>query len=49
MMGLIVTLFGDTSPSTIMAAIASTVLLALNTYTKEHDLGELAQEHANIA
>lgn len=47
--GLIVTLFGDTPASTVVAAIASTVLLALNTYTKEHDLGELAQKHANTA
>lgn len=47
--GLIVTLFGDTPASTVIAAFASTALLALNTYTKEHDLGELAQKHTNAA
>jgi hypothetical protein len=47
--GLIVTLFGDTPISTLIAAIASTILLAVNTYTKEHDLGELAQKHTNAA
>ncbi len=47
--GLIVTLFGDRPASTVIAAIASAALLALNTYTKEYDLGELAQKHTNAA
>ena len=47
--GLIITLFGETQVSTVVAAFASTTLLAINLYTKEHDLGELAQKHANTA
>jgi len=47
--GLITTIFGEAGVATIIAAITSTILLALNTYTKEHDLGELAQKHANAA
>jgi len=47
--GLITTIFGEAGAATIIATISSTVLLAINTYTKEHDLGELAQKHANAA
>jgi hypothetical protein len=47
--GLIVTLFGQNRISAVIAAITSTILLAINTYTKEHDLGERAQKHANAA
>jgi hypothetical protein len=47
--GLIVTVLGEGIAATIVATITSTILLALNTYTKEHDLGELAQKHANTA
>lgn len=47
--GLIVTLFGETHVSTLIAAFASMALLAINLYTKEYDLGEAAQKHANTA
>lgn len=47
--GLIATLLGQNPVSTGLAAISSTVLLALNTYTKENDFGELAQKHAQAA
>ncbi|HIE30148.1 TPA: SLATT domain-containing protein [Candidatus Poribacteria bacterium] len=47
--GIIITLFGESRISTVIAAITSTVLLTINTYTKEHDLGELAQKHASVA
>jgi len=32
-----------------VGAVVSTVLLALNAYTKDHDLGEIAQEHRQAA
>jgi len=47
--GLIVTIFGEGVTATIVATVTSTILLALNTYTKEDDLGELAQKHTNTA
>jgi hypothetical protein len=47
--GLIVTLLGQGNLSTIIAAVASTILLALNMYTKELNLGELAQRHSSTA
>jgi len=47
--GLIVTLFGENKLSAVLAAISSTALLALNIYTKEHNLGELAQKHTSVA
>jgi len=47
--GLIATIFGEGVTATIVATVTSAILLALNTYTKEHDLGELAQKHANTA
>jgi hypothetical protein len=46
---LIATLFGDNKAGTIIAVILSTALLALNTYTKDYDLGELAQKHVETA
>jgi hypothetical protein len=46
---LIVTLFGETQVSTVVAAFASTALLAINLYMKERDLGQLAQKHASTA
>lgn len=33
----------------IISAVLSTALLALNAYTKEHDLGEIAQKHRQAA
>jgi len=47
--GLIVTLFGEGNLSTVLAAISATLLLAINTYTKEHDLGELSAKYSNTA
>lgn len=47
--GIIITLFGDDTTSTVIAAITSVILLAINTYTKEYDLGELAQKHTSAA
>ncbi len=47
--GLFVAIIGKNQLSAILAAIASTCLLALNTYSKEHDLGKLAQQHAAAA
>jgi hypothetical protein len=34
---------------TIIAVVLSAALLALNTYTKDYDLGELAQKHVETA
>ncbi|MCK5849681.1 MAG: SLATT domain-containing protein [Kiritimatiellae bacterium] len=47
--GLFVAIIGDNTCSAILAAIASTSLLALSTYTKEQDLGKLAQQHTMSA
>ena len=33
----------------VTSAILSTTLLALNSYTKDHDLGEIAQKHRQAA
>jgi len=35
--------------ATSVSAVLSTILLALNTYSKDHDLGELAQKHRQAA
>lgn len=34
---------------TVVSAVLSTVLLALNAYTKDYDLGEIAQKHRQSA
>jgi SMODS and SLOG-associating 2TM effector domain family 4 len=48
--GILVSVFGNQKEWVgILSAIISTVLLILNTYTKKHDLGEIAQKHANCA
>lgn len=47
--GLIVTLIGEGKAATVLAALASTALLILTTYTKNLDLGELAQKHSDVA
>jgi hypothetical protein len=46
---LIISLFGEGKLGTIIAAVFSTILLALNTYTQDYDLGELAQKHSDTA
>jgi septal ring factor EnvC (AmiA/AmiB activator) len=50
--GLILTLLGSPEKSTLAAAVSAafaTVLLALNTYTKDLDLGQLAERHKETA
>lgn len=44
-----VKIFGDNQWSLIVGVILSTILLGLNTYTKDYDLGEIAQKHTNAA
>ena len=44
-----VSVFGDLKWVGIVSALISTSLLALNTYLKKHDLGQIAQKHANCA
>ena len=46
---LLISIFGEGKVGTIIGAISSTILLALNTYTKDYDLGKLAQKHSDIA
>lgn len=46
---LLVKIFGDNQWSLIVGVILSTILLGLNTYTKDYDLGEIAQKHTNAA
>lgn len=43
--GIIETLAGDSGIGAIVSIIASTILLGLNTYTKDNDLGSVAQKH----
>ncbi len=47
--GLIIAILGESKFSAVFAAITSTTLLAINTYTKEYDLGELAQKYSDAA
>jgi len=47
--GFIATVFGAGSVGAIAGTLISTVLLALNSYTKNYDLGELAQKHKQTA
>jgi SMODS and SLOG-associating 2TM effector domain family 4 len=47
--GFIGAIFGAGQVSTVVGLIISTSLLALNSYTKNYDLGELAQKHKQAA
>lgn len=47
--GILVAVFGKNEVIGIISAIISTVLLALNTFTKNYDLGGMAQKHAASA
>lgn len=47
--GVLGALSPDTRLLTLLTAILSTVLLALNSYTKDYDLGEVAQKHRQAA
>lgn len=46
---LLISLFGDSKLGTVIGAMFSTILLALNTYTKDYDLEKLAQKHSDTA
>jgi len=43
--GFIAAILGADKIAVVFGAIISVVLLALNAYTKDHDLGEIAQKH----
>jgi len=47
--GIMVTVFGDQKCVGIVTAFISTALLALNTYLKKYDIGQIAQKHADCA
>ena len=47
--GFIGAVFGAGKISAVLGLIVSTCLLALNSYTKNYDLGELAQKHKQAA
>lgn len=46
---LLLKIFGDNQIALFIGAFLSTVLLGLNTYMKDYDLGEIAQKHTNAA
>jgi hypothetical protein len=46
---LLTALVGNDKIATVVAAALSTVLLVLNAYTKNYDLGGLAQQHSDAA
>ena len=45
----IAAIFGTGSTGAVIGVVVSTVLLVLNAYTKNYDLGELAQKHRQAA
>jgi hypothetical protein len=47
--GIMVTVFGDQKWVGILTALISIALLALNTYLKKYDIGQIAQKHADCA
>jgi len=47
--GFIAAIFGAGDIGALVGIVVSTVLLALNVYTKNYDLGELAQKHRQAA
>lgn len=46
---LLIAVFGDSRPGTIVGAVLSTILLGLTLYFKEASLGEQAQKHTVVA
>jgi hypothetical protein len=46
---LVLAVFGDSRPGTIVGAVLSTILLGLTLYFKEATLGEQAQKHTAVA
>lgn len=47
--GIMISVFGEKQWVGIVTALISASLLALNTYLKKHDLGSVAQKHADCA
>jgi len=47
--GFVGAIFGSGAIGATIGVLVSTVLLALNAYTKNYDLGELAQKHKQAA
>ncbi|MBA4056404.1 MAG: hypothetical protein C0490_16940 [Marivirga sp.] len=47
--GILVTIFGDMPLVSIASAILSSILFGLNAYSKDYDLGEIAEKHSNAA
>ena len=47
--GFVAAVFGAAKVGAGVGVVVSTVLLALNTYTKNYDLGELGQKHKQAA
>ena len=47
--GFITAIFGVGSVGAVIGVLISTILLVLNAYTKNYDLGELAQKHRQAA
>lgn len=46
---MLLAVFGDSRPGTIVGAVLSTILLGLTLYFKEASLGEQAQKHTVVA
>ena len=47
--GILITIFGDDKIIGIISAVFSALLFGINAYTKDYDLGQLAQKHSNSA
>lgn len=47
--GVLIAIFGDHLWVGIIASILSTLLFAINTYTKDYDLGQISQKHSDAA
>lgn len=47
--GILVTVFGEKPVIGIISAVLSALLFGLNTYSKDYDLGEIAQKHSHAA
>lgn len=47
--GILVAIFGENQAVGIISAIISALLFGLNTYSKDYDLGEIAQKHSIAA
>jgi len=47
--GFVATIIGDNKWGAIAGVVISTVLLIINAYTKNYDLGEIAQKHKQAA